>query len=60
METPDEYRTAQIRKLMTTLFTERARGHLKTLAVAYGWSPEKLQEMEARFIKPLEMVPEFK
>lgn len=55
METPEEYREAQVRKLFTALFTERARRILKILAVEYGLN---LEELEARFIKPIDMVPQ--
>jgi len=44
---------------MTVLFTERAKRHLKTLAVEYNWSPQMLAEYEARFIKPIDFVPLF-
>jgi hypothetical protein len=57
METPQEYASTQIRRFMTVLFIERARSHLKVLAVEYGWSPERLLEYEIRFIKQAELVP---
>lgn len=44
---------------MTVLFIERAMSHLKVLAVAYGWSPEKLVEYETRFIRHAELIPEW-
>ena len=44
---------------MTVLFIERARSHLKTLAVEYGWSPEKVLEYETRFIKHTACIPEW-
>jgi len=59
METPQEYASTQIRRFMTFLFIERARSHLKTLAVEYDWSPERLLEYETRFIKQAELVPEW-
>jgi hypothetical protein len=42
---------------MTVLAIERAKRHLKTLAVAYNWSPEMVKEYEQRFIRPSEMIP---
>lgn len=50
MDTPAEEAEAQVRRFMTTLFVTRAKRHLKTLSVAYGWSPETLAEYESRFI----------
>lgn len=54
-----DYHETQIRKFMTVLFTERAKRHLKTLAVEYGWSSQMLAEYETRFIKPVNFVPFF-
>jgi hypothetical protein len=59
METPAEEAEAQVRRFMTTLFVTRAKRHLKTLSVAYGWSPETLAEYEARFIKTTSCVPSY-
>ncbi len=54
-----EYADSQIRRMLTLLFTKRAKRHLKTLADSYGWSEELLAEYEERFIKPAELTPLF-
>lgn len=54
-----EYSESQVRKMMTLLFTKRAKRHLKSLADAYGWSDEQLAEYEEQFIKPAELTPIF-
>ena len=59
METPQDSASTPIRRFLTFLFIERARSHLKTLAVEYDWSPERLLEYESRFIKQAELVPEW-
>jgi len=59
METPAEAAEAQVRQFLMTLFIARAKRHLKTLSVVYGWSPEQLAEYEDRFIKTGDFVPVF-
>jgi hypothetical protein len=59
METPQEYATSQVRRLMTVLFSLRAKRHLRSLADLYGWTPEQLAAHEARFITTQYCVPEF-
>lgn len=59
MESRTEYVTSQLRKLMTILFVERAKRHLRTLASAYGWTPEQLAKAETDFIRVAEFVPVF-
>lgn len=53
----EEFVESQLRRFFTTLMTVRARRHLKTLADAYGWSPEFLAAQEERFISPAKMAP---
>jgi hypothetical protein len=60
METADEFADAQVRRLLTLLFTTRAQRHLKTLAELYDWSPEQLADAEQRFIQPPNFVPQLK
>jgi hypothetical protein len=52
-----EFTESQLRRFFVTLFTKRAQRHLKTLADAYGWSPEFLAAQEARFIQPAKLAP---
>ena len=59
METPREFAEGQVRRLLTVLFISRARRHLRTLATAYGWSPETLAANEARFIRNADFIPRF-
>ena len=59
METSQEFAEGQVRRLMTVLFISRARRHLRTLAAAYGWSPETLAAHEARFIRTADFIPVF-
>ena len=59
MESSAEYATSQLRKLMTILFVERAKRHLRSLANLYGWTAQELTDAEARFIMTRDFVPVF-
>lgn len=59
MDLHKEVATAAVRRFMTVLFLIRAKRHLRTLAELYGWSSERLAELEERFIHMGDMVPVF-
>lgn len=59
MEPRVDYVESQLRKLMTILFVERARRHLRSLSILYGWTPTQLAEAETRFICVANFVPVF-
>jgi hypothetical protein len=54
-----EYQEGQVRRFLTVLFMKRAQRHLRTLATLYGWSPDYLAAMEARFLQQVHFVPQF-
>jgi hypothetical protein len=55
--TRDEFAESQLRRLMMSLFLQRARRHLQTLAVTYNWSPDVLALYEERYLQPAAHVP---
>jgi hypothetical protein len=48
-----------VRRFLTILFYKRAQRHLRTLAEAYQLSPERLAELEERFLVTADCAPVF-
>ena len=57
--TPPEYSNSAIRRLFTIFFHNRAIRHLETLATAYNWTPEELEQYKLRFIRNTDCIPEW-
>lgn len=50
---------ATVRRFLTILFYKRAQRHLRTLAELYQLSPERLAELEERFLVTADCAPVF-
>ena len=50
---------ATVRRFLTILFYKRAQRHLRTLVEHYQMSPERLTELEERFLSLADCAPMF-